>query len=279
MWRVLALAWLLLALPAAAAPARVMSLNQCTDQLVLLLLPPERIASVTWLSGRPGGLPDAAGLRAKLAQVGVNHGLAEEVVRQKPDLVVAGSTTTPATRALLHRLHYPLLEVDSADSFADIRRITRQVAQAVGEPARGEALIAQMDAELRALATSRRAAVPVAALDGAFTMRPESLAAEVLQLAGARNVLVPDAGPVRGKPDLELLLAARPRFLVKGTGSGAPALTTGPELHPLLQRQLGPPLTIPQNLTACGTPLSVDAARILRRKLDAARAARAARPA
>lgn len=274
MWRALILGWLLLGAPAAARPLRVMSLNQCADQLVLLLLPAERIVSVTWLSRRPGALPDDAALRAKLAQVGTNHGLAEEVVRQKPDLVIAGNTTTPATRALLHRLHYPLLEVESGDSFAAIRRITRQVAMAVGEPARGAALIAAMDTGIAALAASRAPPVRVAALNGAFTVRPESLAAAVLRLAGARDVLAADAGPVRGKPDLELLLAARPQYLVKITGAGAPALTTGPELHPLLQQRLGPPLTLPQSLLSCGTPLSIDAARILQHQL----AARAAQP-
>ena len=34
-------------------PLRVMSLNQCADQIVLALLPPERITSVTWLNRDP----------------------------------------------------------------------------------------------------------------------------------------------------------------------------------------------------------------------------------
>ena len=32
---------------AAPKPMRVMSVNQCADQLIMLLLPPDRIASVT----------------------------------------------------------------------------------------------------------------------------------------------------------------------------------------------------------------------------------------
>ena len=82
---------------AAAKPVHVMSMNQCTDQLVLALLPPERIASVTWLSRDP----DGSLMFREAARVDINHGMSEEVLRQKPDLVIAGAFTTPATRGLL----------------------------------------------------------------------------------------------------------------------------------------------------------------------------------
>ncbi|MEM9912788.1 MAG: ABC transporter substrate-binding protein, partial [Pseudomonadota bacterium] len=73
-------------------PMRVMSMNLCTDQLVLALLPPERTASVTWLSRLPG----QSLLVEEASQVGVNYALAEEVIDQRPDLVLAGKFTNPA---------------------------------------------------------------------------------------------------------------------------------------------------------------------------------------
>ncbi len=59
---VMALAVLALALapPAMAAPERIVSLNLCTDALVLRLVPAERIASVTWLAHNPRASPVAA---------------------------------------------------------------------------------------------------------------------------------------------------------------------------------------------------------------------------
>ncbi len=50
MSRLLAASILLLcAMTAAAAPPRhIVSLNFCTDQLLMALVPPERIASLTW---------------------------------------------------------------------------------------------------------------------------------------------------------------------------------------------------------------------------------------
>ena len=262
---------------AANKPQRVMSMNQCTDQLVLALLPPERIASVTWLSRNPEG----SLMAAQAANVGVNHGLSEEVVRQRPDLVVAGSFTTPATRGLLKRLGYPMIEVEHADSFEKIREVTRQVAQAVGEEARGEALIARMDRQLVDLARDRGPALRVAAWDGAgFNASEGSLYNAVLEAAGAVNVANRPPASTYGRPDAEVLLQTAPTLLVKGAGVGrAPGLRDNVERHPLIRTYWDGDrtLTIRQAYYICGTPLVADAAIRLRAELRAA-AARVRQP-
>lgn len=253
-------------------PLHVMSMNQCTDQLVLALLPPERIASVTWLSRRPEG----SLMAAEAARVGVNHGLSEEVVQQKPDLVVAGSFTTPATRGLLKRLGYPLIEIDHADSFDKIREITRQMARAVGEEARGEALIARMDRQLAELARDPGPRLRVAAWDGAgFNASEGSLYNAVLEAAGAVNVANRPPASSYGRPDVEVLLQTAPTLLVKGAGLGrAPGLRDNVERHPLIRRYWdgARTLTIRQAYYICGTPMVADAALRLRAELRAAAA-------
>jgi iron complex transport system substrate-binding protein len=253
-------------------PLRVMSMNQCTDQLVLALLPPERIASVTWLSRNP----DGSLMQRAAMQVGINHGLSEEVVRQRPDLVVAGSFTTPATRGLLRRLGYPMIEVDGADSFADIRRITRQVAAAVGEVARGEALIARMDRQLADLARDPGPPLRVAAWDGAgFSARPGSLYDEVLRAAGVTNVANAPPASGYGKPDTEVLLLTAPTLLVKGAGLGRPpGLRENVERHPVVRRfwDGARTVTLRPAYYICGTPLVAEAALHLRAELRAAAA-------
>lgn len=287
MYRTLALGLMLALLPtplgraesaaapdrAASKPMRVMSMNQCADQIVLALLPPERIASVTWLSRNP----DGSLLHRAAMRVGINHGRAEEVVRQKPDLVVTGSYTTPVTRALLRRLNYPMIEVPQADSFAQIRAITRQVAAAVGEEARGEALIARMDRQLAMLARDPGPRLRVAAWDGAgFNAREGSLYDAVLDAAGAVNVANRPPASGYGRPDVEVLLATAPTLLVKGAGAGrrAPGLSENVELHRLVHRYWDGDrtLTIAQSYYMCGTPFVADAALRLRAELRAAAA-------
>ncbi|WP_088182793.1 ABC transporter substrate-binding protein [Sphingobium sp. Z007] len=259
-------------LPAPAQPGRVMSMNQCTDQLVLALLPPERIASVTWLSRNPGG-----SLMADQAKrVGVNHGLAEEIIRQKPDLVVAGSFTTPATRGLLKRLGFPMIEVGAANNFAEIRTITRQVAMAVGEQARGEALIVRMDAQLNAIPKGPRRPIRVAAWDGSgFNAARGTLYDAILHAAGAENVANQPPALTYGAPDAEVLLKTAPALLVQGMPTDEkPGLRANLARHPLVRQYWAGARTvhIRQAWYICGTPMVGDAVLALQGQLRTAMA-------
>ena len=247
-----------------ARPLRVMSMNQCTDQLVLALLPPKRIASVSWLSRDSSDSLMAGQARA----VGVNHGYAEEVIDQQPDLVIVGSFTTPVLRGMLHRLGYPLVEVEQANSLDDVRRVTRQVAAAVGESARGEALLADMDRKLAALARDPGPPIRVVAWDRTgFAAGEGTLYDAVLSAAGARNLARDPLLPRH--PDVETLLQANPAFLVQGSmdGNGA-SLGDNVRRHRLVRRYWADrTLFVPQAYYACGTPMVADAAIALRRQL------------
>src|SRR5277367_2630302 len=105
---------------AASGPQHVMSLSMCTDDLLLELLPVDRIASVTYYAREPSN----SYLWPQAAKVAINSGTVEEVLAQKPDLVLAGTYTTPAARALLKKLHMPLLEVPPAADFDEVRAVT-----------------------------------------------------------------------------------------------------------------------------------------------------------
>lgn len=264
-----ALCLLLAITPAAASaerPLRVMSINQCTDQYALMLLPPGRIASVSWLARDPSGSLVAARAR----RVAINRGTAEEVARQKPDLVLAGTYTTPATRALLKRLGYPLLEVDDATDFASIRATTRRIAAAVGARARGEALIARMDRMLAMLVRLPEVRVTVAAWDSAgFGARPGSLYDALLSATGADNVAQRPPASRYGSPSAEVLLAAAPMVLVRSAGGrGTADLNGDAARHPAVRRAWrGRTVTLPSAYYACGTPYSVDGAVKLRAAL------------
>lgn len=213
--------------------------------------------------------------------VAINHGLAEEVLRAQPDLVIAGTYTTPATRALLKRLGWPMLEVGPADTIAQIRATTRQVAQAVGEVARAEQLLARMDAQLAELARHPGPPLRVAAWDGAgFTAGPGSLYDTVLRLAGVVNVAADPRLTKSGAPDTELLLAAAPALLMRGgplgeRGDDRNGLRADIAGNPLVRRFWGKDRTvaIDQAFYVCGTPFIADEALRLRARLQAAAAA------
>src|SRR5512141_849725 len=83
--------------PSVPSPGRIMSLKICTDELLLDLVPPSRIASVTVLSQEKAALK----IWPQAARLAVNHNSAEEVLATKPDLILTDSFTTPQMRNIL----------------------------------------------------------------------------------------------------------------------------------------------------------------------------------
>jgi iron complex transport system substrate-binding protein len=253
------------AAPAAAGgekPARIMSMNLCTDALLLDLVEPRRITSVTPLSRSRSNSyrwPQAT-------QVPINHGLAEEVLQQRPDLVLAGTYTTTATRAVLKRLGMPLLEVPPANNFAEIRQVTRSVAEAVGEQERGERLLAEMDATLAALAATRpKQIIRVAGWDGGGSVPGEgTLFDAILRAAGGTNIAALP-GSQGSSFGIERLLLSRPDILAYGADNhGTHSLRTDTDQHPLILALYGKRrITYPELLYGCGVPESADAAQAL----------------
>lgn len=245
---------------AVEAPQRVMSLSLCTDQLLLQLVPPERITSVTYLSREAG----SSYLSAKAFGVPINYGNAEEVARERPDLVLTGTYSTPAARMLLRRLGAPLVEVPPAEDFDQIRAVTRQVAGAVGATEKGEALIAEMDIALADLARTkptRRIVVAGWTTSGTVPTKG-TLFDSILTAAGGENV----ADLISREPrygqftafDLEQVLALRPDILAYGNSRvGRPDLSGEQLRHPVVRRFFaGRQIAYPEPLYSCGLPQS-----------------------
>jgi iron complex transport system substrate-binding protein len=249
-------------------PARIMSTNVCTDLLVLQLAPKSRISSVTYLAHDAIGAV-APGLDAGVA---INHGSAEEVLREKPDLLLTGDVSTPMMRRLARKVGAPLIEVKSAVGFDDIRAITRQVGAAVGEPARAEALVAEMDRTLaRLAATAPPKPFVLAAWSGDYVPGRKTLANAIIEAAGAVNVaaLLPnDRDNAFGVEDI---LRVRPEILMSGAdGASRPSLKTAAISHRVIRRLYRDrQITYAEPLYTCGVPQSATAAAALREALVA----------
>jgi len=248
---------------AAAGPQHVMSLSMCTDDLLLELLPPERIASITYYSRDPGNSyqwPQAAKVR-------VNSATVEEVLAEKPDLVLAGTYTTPAARSLLRKMHLPLLEVPPAADFDEIRAVTRQVAHALGRDEFGEALIAKMDSTLRKLAASSPTQIIRVAAWGEGGSIPGrgTMFDSILRAAGGVNIAA-SLGGAYTPFDVEQLVMAHPDVLAYASHvTDTPGRNTELALHPLiLKLYSGRRVTYPSALYRCGVVESADAAVALR---------------
>ena len=250
---------------AAPVPQRIMSLKICTDELLMELVPSSRIASVTFLSRERAALK----LWPQAARIPVNHNSPEEVLATRPDLILTDSFTSPQMRALLARSGARVVQVPPAENFDQIHTVTRLVGQAVGEPAKAEALLAQMDDTLRRLAATKPAH-PIRVMGwggGGFVPGRSTLFNAVLEAAGGSDIAAED-----GYTDVEGLIAAKPDVLAYGDDYiDTPSLRMDQNAHPLLLKFYGNRrIVYPAAYLNCGVPESATAAVMLRRQLQSA---------
>lgn len=265
--RVLALGLCVLSLTAASAdaPRRVVSINLCTDQLLLQLADPAQIASISYLARDP----DSSFMAAEAQGYPVNHARIEEVLSQHPDLVMGADYTDPRLYRLLDGLGIPAARIPMAETLEGIRVNIRETAALLGRQPQGERLIEEMQAALDRVADQASDGSPTKALfiqPRGYTSGLNTLQDEALRAAGWRN-LASELGISGYAPlDLERLVMAAPDQLFTsplslGSRSRAQDLLE----HPALRRMLGGrPLTeIPYKYWICGGPMIVDAIQLL----------------
>ena len=204
MMRALAAAALMWSGTAVAAPTRVVSLNLCTDELVLLLAAPGQLASVSFL----GADGNETALAPRSRGLPTNNGRLDSVVALAPDLVFTGGSSDRYAHELAERLKLRVVDVPPPQSIADIRRNIASVAAALGRDATGAALIAQFDADLGSAPIATRSALLLGG--GGTTAGADGVGAQLLRHAGLVQQDVP-----AGQVSLERLLAEPPQVIVQ----------------------------------------------------------------
>ena len=129
---------------------RIVSLDYCADQYVLGLAERSRILALS---------PDAGEafsyLRAAAAGLPAVRPRAEDVLALRPDLVVRSYGGGPRAQAFFERSGVPVLQLDYAPDISAVRDGIRKAAAELGVPARGEAVIAEMDTRLERVRAER----------------------------------------------------------------------------------------------------------------------------
>ncbi|WP_329609794.1 ABC transporter substrate-binding protein [Paracoccus benzoatiresistens] len=251
--------WLAAALPAAAAPQRVVSMNLCSDQLAMMLAAPGQLISVSSLAQDPRMSPMAEQAAAHTP----NHGRAEEIYLMRPDLVIAGTYTPAATVAMLRRLGIRVETPPPAESFAAIRTEITRMGALLGREAAARDLLARFDADLDAARSpSRRGRAALYYANG-FTSGPETLAGAILEAAGFDNIAADYGIATTTALPMELLVMARPDRLI--TGAKWPGQSQGEAIldHPALAALTPDGRHVTDRDWICGTPFVTRAIRSL----------------
>jgi iron complex transport system substrate-binding protein len=216
----------------ALAEQRVVSLDQCADQYVMALSPRADIVGLSrraddadsWLRGQAAGLP--------LRRVST-----ESVLAVRPTLVVRYWGGSARLDAMLQRRGVRTVRIDEASDFNGVRANIRKVAQALDQPAKGEALIGRMDGKLAAANGRWGGAQALYLTPSGFTAGPGTLVDAILRAAGLSNLArKPGYSPV----PLEALAFKTPSAFVLGFfDSLANAMERwAPGRHQVVQRRL-----------------------------------------
>ncbi|MGE0668673.1 MAG: ABC transporter substrate-binding protein [Sphingomonadales bacterium] len=250
---------------AEAAPRRIVSMGLCTDQLVMLLADPDTILSVHWVTQEA----EDSAMWKQAARYVPNHGLAEEVLKLRPDMVFADGTNSPLTIDMLKRQGATVVTVPVANTFAGVRSNIREVAAALGERERGEALVASFDAGLAktrgALADLHYRSLVYGA--NGFSAGIPSLFNDVLNHVGLDNIAARPGQSGWVNMSVEDVLRAEPQLLILGEyRMGSPSMANLVLEHPAIDamRRDRPVVSIPTSLWNCGTPWLVQATETLR---------------
>lgn len=255
----------LLAGHASAGPApRVMSLNVCTDQLVLALADPEQVVSLSELARDP----KLSFLHEPASRHQTNRGLAEEVLSARPDVVVTGVYSLHNTTALLRSLGIRVEEFDYAQTIDSIPGDIRRMGAILGQAQRAEQAAVSFERELAELTSGWRGERPRAVVYGqnGVVLASGTLMDSALAAAGFRNA-ASEAGATGMTPwSLETLIGVRPDVVfVNRPYADAPSLADLSPLHPAIPA-LGIPViagAAPEGSVACGGPFTIEAVRAL----------------
>jgi iron complex transport system substrate-binding protein len=249
----------------AEAPARVVSINLCTDQLALAVAAPGQLVSVSRLSQDPR----SSAMAGAAARLPANASRAEDVYLRRPDLVLASTFTSRATISMLRRLGVPVVEVAPATSLADVSARLRQVGAALGRDAAAAAAARRFEADLAALRATL-AQRPRAALYGAngYTRGDSTLAGDILRAAGFANVATELGLPHGGHLALEQLVMAAPDLVVSGQPHRGAARAEAVLAHPALVALDGPRDAATDRDWICGTPHVLRAVRRMTRERE-----------
>jgi iron complex transport system substrate-binding protein len=199
-------------------PARVVSMNLCTDQLAMMLASPGQLISVSSIAADPIVSPMAEAAAAYPA----NHGGAEEIYLLAPDLVLAGVWSDPAVVSMLRRLGIRVEQFDTVQALDEVPDRIAQMGALLGQEAPAQTLIRQFETELAHLTGPANGPRAAFYYPNGYTLGTGTLSHDILTTAGFTHIADELGRDSSGRLALELLAVAAPDLIIgTQTYSGA----------------------------------------------------------
>lgn len=155
-----------------AKPQRILTMSMSTDEVMLGLVETERMAAVNAMLDDPHS-SNVVELGRKVATK-IRYPSVEEIASLQPDLVIIPDWGDLSRVAALRDLGIPVVVCKGARSLQEVKDTITLLAQAAGEPQRGEILLQKMEEKLTEItakvqeipASERRSVVLISLMKG-----------------------------------------------------------------------------------------------------------------
>lgn len=265
MKRLAALFILFLSSAAHAEPHRIVSLNPCLDTVLVHVADRRQIAALSHFARDKvsSSIADIA------ATIPITRESAEEVMAFDPDLVLTSRHSSLPTRNALRSVNIKIELFNEPKSVAESLAQIRTIAALANREARGEELIARIEAALAAAAPPPGSA-PVPGLvfqANGFSTGDGTLVDEMLRRTGFTNAASRYGLKGWGNIALERVVADPPAILLAGVmRADTPTWADRILRHPALRNTKNKMkvYTFPDRLIYCSGPVLIKAAAALR---------------
>lgn len=268
----LAISGLLVALGAAPAFGerlpRVISLDSCSDQLVLALAEDRQIIALSQDSR--GAFSYYAARAEKFPQ---HFGTAEEILLLGPDLVLSTGAGDPALVLMLERLGIRVVKTGLPKTIEDALDDLGEVGAALGVPEKAAALSQKTEAELQALRA--KPALGQSALyvsPSGVTTGSGTFLHQTIELAGLKNLMAEAGGQGWSSFKVEAFIKFKPDILITSFFNAriGNAESWRFAAHPAMQAAMADVsvVDIPSRYLSCPAWYAVEGAALIRSKVE-----------
>ena len=245
-----------------------MSINLCSDQLLLLLAPREQIRSVSFMAANPV----YSAYADRVGELPLNHARIEEIVAQQPDMILAYEFSDGQLVQMLRQLGYRVEVVAAANSLAEVGDTILSVASLLGERKKGAELVAEMQRQLQQTVVAANANRQLAVIYAPNGYSPGSLTLQgsVLEAAGFANLSRRLGNDYGTTIPLELILQHQPDlYIIDNQESNENSMAQKKLSHPALHKSIARAerAQIAGRYWSCPTPMVTRAVAELREYL------------
>ena len=197
--------------PAKEKAMRIVSLNLDSDEILLDLVPPDRIAALSTMADSPS---DYAADKAKAVPVHMTDNSAEEIIRLHPDLVISADWLDSDLRNTLTDMGIRVYSYHFASTLDEVPSVIRGIAAATGDEKSGEKMVSKYTSDLSRLKTEIAKDQPEPSVFLWAYSQPygsgDSIFGDMCRFIGVKNVLDKFDAREAGVLDKEFLISVNP---------------------------------------------------------------------